>query len=170
MPDSVFGANNQTNTATAVPNAGSDNHIPTQGSAATWGSITSETFLAGPQPGQEQALVKVGNRTMQIATGQQMAEVKSHATTHVYDGDDKLYYHKNRTTEVTLDDTVTVNGNHKIDVKKDRNIAVTQSITENATLNITIQAGVELVLQGPGGFIKIDASGVTIQGVLVKIN
>jgi hypothetical protein len=29
---------------------------------------------------------------------------------------------------------------------------------------------VELVIQGPGGSIKIDSQGVTIQGVLVKIN
>jgi hypothetical protein len=35
---------------------------------------------------------------------------------------------------------------------------------------IYIEAGVELTLQGPGGMIKIDKTGVTIQGVLVKIN
>lgn len=43
-------------------------------------------------------------------------------------------------------------------------------INEAAGKKIKINAGVELYLEGPGGSIKIDASGVTIQGVLVKIN
>jgi len=47
---------------------------------------------------------------------------------------------------------------------------VNQNITESALLKITISAGVELNLVGPGGSIKIDSTGVTIQGVLVKIN
>ncbi len=33
-----------------------------------------------------------------------------------------------------------------------------------------IEAVSDLTLKGPGGFIMIDAGGVTIQGTLVKIN
>jgi type VI secretion system secreted protein VgrG len=55
-------------------------------------------------------------------------------------------------------------------VFKNRNLTVNQNISESALLKITISAGVELNLVGPGGSIKIDATGVTIQGVLVKIN
>jgi hypothetical protein len=43
-------------------------------------------------------------------------------------------------------------------------------ISEYGKETIIINAGVELVIQGPGGSIKIDSTGVTIQGVLVKIN
>jgi type VI secretion system secreted protein VgrG len=35
---------------------------------------------------------------------------------------------------------------------------------------VVIEAGATLCLSGPGGFISIDPSGVTIQGMLVKIN
>lgn len=37
-------------------------------------------------------------------------------------------------------------------------------------MTVVIEGGVGLCLSGPGGFISIDASGVTIQGMLVKIN
>jgi type VI secretion system secreted protein VgrG len=35
---------------------------------------------------------------------------------------------------------------------------------------VVIEAGAELCLSGPGGFVSIDPSGVTIQGMLVRIN
>jgi hypothetical protein len=190
----VYSADTQTGTGTAVPNAGADNHIPTGGSAANWGSITSETFLAGPNPGQEQVLVKVGNQTAQVAAGERKHDVFKDATTHVNSGDNLLFYHKNRNTDVTLNDklaihgdneiivdkkrTVTVLGEQFVTVKKDHSLFVfdnikehaDQTVTIDANRTITIDAGVELVLQGPGGVIKIDSKGITIQGVIVKIN
>jgi type VI secretion system secreted protein VgrG len=39
-----------------------------------------------------------------------------------------------------------------------------------AGMTVVIEAGAGLCLSGPGGFISIDPSGVTIQGMLVKIN
>jgi type VI secretion system secreted protein VgrG len=33
-----------------------------------------------------------------------------------------------------------------------------------------IESASDLTIKGPGGFIRIDAGGVTIEGVLVKIN
>jgi type VI secretion system secreted protein VgrG len=38
------------------------------------------------------------------------------------------------------------------------------------TNQISINVDQEISINGPGGFIKIDASGVTIMGTLVKIN
>lgn len=35
---------------------------------------------------------------------------------------------------------------------------------------VVIEAGMRLTLKGPGGFISIDPTGVTVQGMLVKIN
>ncbi|MBO0797212.1 MAG: hypothetical protein J2P31_00155 [Blastocatellia bacterium] len=186
MPDEVYQANTLTTTGTPVPNAGGDNHIPTSGSAASWNSITSNSFLPGPQPGQEQVLIRTGDQTAQVAAGQRQHEVLKNATTHVNDGDNLLFYHQNRNTDITLDDTLTVHGNRDIGVQgkqtvtvigeqwvtvvKDHNFNCTENVKEHANRTITIDAGVELVLQGPGGSIKIDSSGVTIEGVLVKIN
>jgi hypothetical protein len=170
MAKAVFQADLQTRTGAAVPAAGADNHIPTMGSDADWGAIASAEFLSGPQPGQEQTLVKVGNQSAQIAEGERIHDVQKDATTHVHQGDNKLYYDKNREIEIALDDKITVSGNNKIEVHGDRNVDVIQNLNEYAKLKIKLTAGVELTLEGPGGMIKIDSTGVTIQGVLVKIN
>ena len=68
---------------------------------------------------------------------------------------------KNKKTSVALDE------NHN--VGKKYTLAATNEINESS-MKIEISAGTELILNGPGGQIKIDASGVTITGVLVKIN
>jgi type VI secretion system secreted protein VgrG len=73
-------------------------------------------------------------------------------------------YHVRGALTENYDDTQTTN------VFKNRTLTVNQNISESALLKITITAGVELNLVGPGGSIKIDSTGVTIQGVLVKIN
>lgn len=159
---SVFAMNNLTNTSTAVPDAGADNHIPTQGSAATWNSITSNGFLAGPKPGQDQSLIRSGDQTGKVVTGQHLSEVQKKSWTHTYDADDVREFDQNR--------DVTITKNEKLTIIGDRTIQVNKNIDESGKLNVKIKAGVELTLEGPGGSIKIDASGVTIQGVLVKIN
>src|SRR5262250_3943194 len=107
MPDEVYKADTQTSTGTAVPNAGGDNHIPTSGSAANWGSITSETFLSGPKPGQEQVLIKVGNQTAKVAEGQRLEEIQKRHWFKLYDtstenGDFEFDQH--RKTTITLSD------------------------------------------------------------------
>ena len=37
-------------------------------------------------------------------------------------------------------------------------------------MKVVIEAGMEITLKGAGGFVKIDPTGVTIQGTLVRIN
>lgn len=164
MPNnsSVFAMNNLTNTSTAVPDAGADNHIPTQGSAATWNAITGNSFLAGPKPGQDQSLIRSGDQTGKVVAGQHLSEVQKKSWTHTYDADDVREFDKNRDVTITKNETLTIIG--------DRTIKVNQNIDESGKLKVKIKAGVELTLEGPGGSIKIDASGVNIQGVLVKIN
>src|SRR5215471_16384811 len=110
MTDEVYSANTLTSTGTAVPAAGSDNHAPTNGSAANWGAITSESFLAGPQPGQEQVLIKTGDQTAKVSQGQRLEDIQKKYWFHVYDGDpeDLLQFDQNRSTAVTLSDTLYV--------------------------------------------------------------
>src|SRR5262245_12899082 len=182
MADPVYQGNNQTNTATAVPKAGGDNHIPIKDSAAKdWKAITSENFLEGPQPGQEQELIKSGDQSAKIAKGRSLAEVQKKSWTHVYDDEDHnvvLECEQTRTTTVIKNDNLTVGLDQKVEVCKNQEVKVTEArkvsaknIEERATLVFKAIAGTELILEGPGGnMIKIDASGVTIQGVLVKIN
>jgi hypothetical protein len=187
MPD-VFYRKAETNTGKPVSNPGVDNHVITDGSAANWGSITSENFLAGPQPGQEQVLIKVGNQTAKVSEGQRWEEVQKKLLLHVYDtgSEDGVYvFDQNRNTTVSKNDTltvvksqnVTVTENQEVTVNQNQKVSVTNKrdvdarhISEYGKETIVINAGVELVIQGPGGSIKIDSHGVTIQGVIVKIN
>jgi type VI secretion system secreted protein VgrG len=39
-----------------------------------------------------------------------------------------------------------------------------------AGMKVVIEGGLQVTLKGPGGFVSIDPSGVTIQGIMVKIN
>jgi type VI secretion system secreted protein VgrG len=73
------------------------------------------------------------------------------------------------TTSVGKDEKNSVKGNKTDNIGKNYTLSVTDDISESAK-KVTITAQTEIVLQGPGGSIKIDASGVTITGVLVKIN
>ena len=103
--------------------------------------------------------------------------------------DETLTIKHDRTKKVEHDEKTTITGNRTETIEQgnesmtlvagDRevtiatgcdNLSVGQHINTSAKLKINIQAGVELNLIGPGGSIKIDATGVTIQGVLVKIN
>jgi|SRR5262245_1145304 len=188
MPD-VFYSNPETVTGIPVPSAGGDNHIPTSGSAANWGSITSESFLTGPKPGQEQVLIRAGNQTAKVAEGQRLEEIQKKHWFHVYDTgteDGVFEFDQHRKTTVTLSDTVAVGEGQTVTVGHDQNVIVcknqTVGVTETRTIGakhikesagqtIHIKAGKELILEGPNGqLIKIDGQGVTIQGVIVKIN
>jgi len=192
----LFSADPQTITETPVPNAGGDNHIPIQGSAANWGAITSESFLAGPKPGQEQVLVKVGNQTAKVSDGQRLEEIQKKLWFHVYDTatENAVYeFDQHRQSTVILNDTLTVGEDQHLTVGRDQYLTTahdqkmivahdqTVGVTNKRSINarvieeygkekIKIQAGVELLIEGPGGSIKIDSTGVTIHGVLVKIN
>jgi len=188
MPDLVYGRIPKTCTVTPVPSAGADCHISTEGSAANWSSITSENFLAGPKPGQDQVLIKAGNQTAKVAEGQRLEEIQKRNWLHVYDtatenGD--FEFDKHRNTTVSKNDTLTVLENQKVTVVQNQTVRVekNQNVTVNEKRNITakeisevgdrkitIQTNGEIIIQGPGGSITINSKGVTIQGVLVKIN
>jgi hypothetical protein len=183
----IFSKDPQTNTATPVPPPGSDNHIPTNGSAADFGSITTVGFLSGPNPGQEQVLIKVGDQTAMVSEGQRLEDIQKKLSFRVRDGhsEDELQFDINRTTRVNKTDSLTVGEDQKLTVVRDQKVTITNDqtvsvtnkrnvdarhISEYGKETIVINAGVELVIQGPGGSIKIDSTGVTIQGVIVKIN
>lgn len=82
---------------------------------------------------------------------------------HVHDviGESTNSVGKNKKTSVTL--------NEDHNVGKKYTLAATNEINASS-MKVEISAGTELILNGPGGQIKIDATGVTITGVLVKIN
>jgi len=116
-----------------------------------------------------------GNETIKVAGDEENMQVGNR--TEIVQKNEAITIGKNRTHDVGVDSTSSVgkNDTHSVTNDKTDNVGnnykllVTNDITESAK-NITITAGVELVLNGPGGQIKIGADGVTITGVLVKIN
>lgn len=73
------------------------------------------------------------------------------------------------TTSVGKNEKNSVTHNRTDDVGENYTLTAKTSISESSK-EITITAGTKLTLVGPGGTIVIDAGGVTITGVLVKIN
>jgi hypothetical protein len=158
------------------------NHISVAGSKANWSAINSDNFLGGPQPGQDQVLINSGNQTVKVAAGQSLNDIQKMSRTHVHDEDEVDQRDQGRQLTITKDDKLTVNGSRTVNVNQHlseiskKNIHIAAMAGHPTPLKgppvgqIYIEAGVELSLQGPGGMIKIDKTGVTIQGVLVKIN
>ncbi|HEU4389591.1 MAG TPA: type VI secretion system tip protein TssI/VgrG, partial [Blastocatellia bacterium] len=101
-----------------------------------------------------------------------------HDRTKTVDHNETTTIGVNRSESVGSNETVTIGSNRdhsigqndSLTVGADRSVTIARNLSESAGMTINITAGVELNLIGPGGTIKIDASGVTIQGVLVKIN
>jgi type VI secretion system secreted protein VgrG len=71
-----------------------------------------------------------------------------------------------------------IDGKYSLAVGKDQHVKVGKHHALDVAKQIHLKAGTSLVLEatqdltlkGPGGFIRIDASGVTIRGTLVRIN
>jgi type VI secretion system secreted protein VgrG len=71
-----------------------------------------------------------------------------------------------------------IDGKYSITVGKDQHVKVTKNHALDVSKEIHLKAGTSLVveatqdltLKGPGGFIRIDSSGVTIRGTMVRIN
>ena len=187
MRDEVFNKRAVIVTRTPVPDK-TDCRILTRGSSAKWGkTITCEDFLPAPQPGRFQTYVSRGDQTAMVESGQRLEDIQKKLSFRVRDGheEDELQFDINRTTRVIKSDTLTVGEDQKVTVVRDQQVRVTNDqtvsvtnkrnvdarhISEYGKETIVINAGVELVIQGPGGSIKIDSTGVTIQGVIVKIN
>lgn len=89
-------------------------------------------------------VAKIGQNVMRIVGGGEMHKVMG-----------------SRTREVL--------GSEGIDIKKSRSVKVGNELFHKGP-TLVYQGEKELTIKGPGGFIKIDSSGVTIVGKKVKIN
>ncbi len=110
--------------------------------------------------GENETITIGKDRTETVGGYEKITIAKDRTETVV--GDESVTIGKNRTGLISDNDTLTVGAS--------RTETITRELTISAGLKVSISAGVELTLTGPGGMVKIDASGVTVQGVLVKIN
>jgi type VI secretion system secreted protein VgrG len=66
--------------------------------------------------------------------------------------------------------SLTVGGNQQEKVAGRHALDCTQEIHLKAGTKLILEAGAQLTIKGPGGFVDIGPSGVTIQGIMVLIN
>lgn len=108
------------------------------------------------------------------------------ADSREYVGHDRLRKIGNdRKTHIKQHDNLHIEGNSRIKIEGDSSIHVQKSCSEQiegaysleATEGIALHAGKISInvdeyisINGPGGFVKIDASGITIMGTMVLIN
>lgn len=120
----------------------------------------------------------IHNRTEVIGSGEDLEKIEIQGfREEVVTRDETITIMENRKRRVIGDHQTTVNGKESNNVTKDRTddigtdykLKAATSIEESSS-NITITAGTKLTLAGPGGTIVIDGRGITINGVLVKIN
>ena len=85
-------------------------------------------------------------------------------------GDLSLYIGQNRTEQVLQNQSLEIQGNSDTMVSQNYALTVSQNLSAEGMMNVVIQAGMQLTLAGPGGFITIGPAGVAIQGTMVLIN
>lgn len=121
--------------------------------------------------------VKTVGKNETITVGQDRSHTVKWNQTRVVGKNETTTVGENRKHDTIGDQTKSVGKNDSLKVGRKMSAEVGDSYTLTATnlidessKKIEIKAGVELILTGPGGQIKIDSGGVTITGVLVKIN
>lgn len=75
-----------------------------------------------------------------------------------------------RKEKIDGDQSLTVGMNQQENVGMKHALDAGQEIHLKAGMKVIIEAGLQLTIQGAGGFIDIGPAGITIQGILVKIN
>jgi type VI secretion system secreted protein VgrG len=85
-------------------------------------------------------------------------------------GNFDLSIEKNRSESVGGALGLSIGGDRQEKIGANHVMEAGQEIHLKAGMKVVIEAGMELTIKGPGGFVKIDAMGVTIEGTMVKIN
>lgn len=84
--------------------------------------------------------------------------------------DDHLEVKGNRLEKVGGDQSLTVGQNQQEKVGMKHALEAGQEIHLKGGMKVIIEAGMQISLVGPGGFVDIGPAGVSIQGIMVKIN
>jgi type VI secretion system secreted protein VgrG len=112
-----------------------------------------QLLIGGVDDGQgNQDIIIKANRTEQVGADQQL-EVKG-----------------NRLEKIGGDQSLTIGQNLQEKVGMKHGLEAGQEIHLKAGMKVIIEAGMQLSLVGPGGFVDIGPAGVSIQGIMVKIN
>jgi type VI secretion system secreted protein VgrG len=120
--------------------------------------------------------VNVKNDRTETVGNDEKITIKGNRTEEV-GKDEKITIKGGRTEKVTKDEGIQVDGkrtrkvgtSEKIKIGTERQVKVGTSDKLKAGTSITIEAGTEITLKVGGNSIKIDLTGITIKGTMVKI-
>ncbi|MEX2474196.1 MAG: type VI secretion system tip protein VgrG, partial [Marinobacter sp.] len=85
-------------------------------------------------------------------------------------GSDHSTIEGERRDHIGGDYNLTTNGSHHSKQGKNQLIEAGSEIHHKAGMKIVIEAGAEVTLKAGGSFVKVDPSGVTVSGPLVRMN
>jgi type VI secretion system secreted protein VgrG len=83
---------------------------------------------------------------------------------------DHLRVKGSRMETIGASQSLTVGGSQQEKIGKKHAMDVAEEIHLKCGMKVVIEAGVQLTIKGPGGFVDINPAGVTIQGTMVLIN
>jgi type VI secretion system secreted protein VgrG len=78
--------------------------------------------------------------------------------------------HADRRSEVKADDHLTVGNNQHVKIGTGQFVEAGNEIHLSSGLKVVLEAGSELTFKAAGSFIKLDASGITMVGTLIRMN
>ncbi|WP_116865904.1 type VI secretion system tip protein TssI/VgrG [Pseudomonas syringae] len=105
--------------------------------------------------------IRVGNERHDTVEQNSYSEFKAEEHHTVY---------ADRKVEGRADDHLTVGANQHVKVGTGQFIEAGQEIHLSSGVKVVLEAGSELTLKAGGSFIKIDASGVTLSGPVIRVN
>ncbi len=105
--------------------------------------------------------IRVGHERHDTVEANSYSEFKSeeHRTTHA-----------DRRSEVKANDHLTVGNNQHLKIGTGQFIEAGQEIHLSSGLKVVLEAGSELTFKAAGSFVKLDGSGVTMVGPVIRIN
>lgn len=117
---------------------------------------------------KDRSITVEGNETKKI-TGKQELSVDGDQSTAIK-GNQDLSVDGNQTEKIKGNQEFTVDGNQKFTVKGSHDLKVTGASNYKSSQAITMEASTGITLKVGSNSIKIDNSGITIKGMMVKIN
>jgi type VI secretion system secreted protein VgrG len=105
--------------------------------------------------------IRIGHERHDTVEANSYTELKAeeHRTTH-----------KDRKTEVRANDHLTVATNQHVKLGTGQFVEAGNEIHYHAGSKVVIDAGMELTAKGGGSWLKLDPSGVTLSGAIIKMN
>ncbi len=105
--------------------------------------------------------IRIGNERHDTVEANSYSEFKAeeHRTTHA-----------DRKSEIKANDHLTVGNNQHIKIGTGQFINAGQEIHLSSGQKVVLEAGSELTFKAAGSFIKLDASGITMVGPIIKFN